>query len=272
MGGRPWLSQFIYGFPLVGDLSQKFAYTPSSKRIGIDRPIEEIFEESSERFRGRPNKGSNKADNEIWNEGTEQKLRGLMGGPFDFNEDGPVRGEEKALHNIAFRFAVIQPENVRAIDDCKHARINEFCKIRTPISLPSWDHVAECTRMISSANREWGCAVADQHAAYKCEPLMPKHINLRIIAIWNPKSQRYFAFKPPTQLFGSADSVLNYNILSRILAPLANRVFAIPVLGYFGDFGFIVPWDVGNIALSTFEEFCAIAGIRMNSENPDFEI
>lgn len=76
--------------------------------------------------------------------------------------------------------------------------------------------------------------------------------------MWGPTRLRLVAFKPLTQLFGDTASVHNYGILSRIISTLSNRISALPVLGYIGDFGFIAPSSAGQVALQTFEKFRSI--------------
>ena len=92
---------------------------------------------------------------------------------------------------------------------------------------------------MTSADFDIHCAVAAQWEAYNCEPLRPDNIPLCILAVWSPVASKFVGFKPLTQLFGSTSAVLNYNVLSRTFA-LSSRIFAIPVVGCVGDFGFIV--------------------------------
>ena len=66
--------------------------------------------------------------------------------------------------------------------------------------------------------------------------------------------------KPITQLFGSTVAVLNYNVPSRVIDSLANRIFATPFVGYFGDFVFVDTDDIRDAALRLLVIFRELAG------------
>ena len=201
------------------------------------------------RFRDRASHPAKLEAETIWMEALEQQSLGWLDGPYDLMDNGRLALEPDTAINIAFRFPVIQPGKVRACDDCRHSTLNDFCVIATPLSLPSWGHIVECVRRVSPGNFNVSFAVADQWPAYKCEPLHPDNIPLCALAIWNPHTSKFFGSKPLTQLFGSTDAVLNYNVLSRIIASLANRIFAIPAIGYFDYFGFITSATVSESAI-----------------------
>ena len=266
MKGKNWVSQFIFGFPIVGFLSQNKVFEESGARPEDLKDINDIFNQSSRRFQERSRISAKIESSAIWNEIIEQRDQGWVTGPFEFNDNGRLADDPGTPVNVAFRFPVVQPGKVRAVDDCRHSTLNEYTIINTPISLPSWDHVASCVRRVYSTGVDWNFAVADQWAAYKCEPLLPSHINYCILAVYWPEGKRYVAFKPLTQMFGSTAAVLNYNVLPRIIASLANRIFAIPVIGYVDDFGFIAPANICVDALHVFEDFCYTLGLSMKIE------
>ena len=157
-----------------------------------------------------------------------------------------------SLNNVASRSPVFQSAHVRACDFCIHARVNDLFQIATPINLPTWDRVGECARRVSSARVYWGFAGADRYAAYKCEPMLPLRSKFCNLDVRNPVRNDFAASIPLTQLFGSTASVLNYNVLSRTIATLANRMVDIPFLGYFDDFGLITPMGASARELSAF--------------------
>lgn len=195
-----------------------------------------------------------------------QKSDGWIEGAFGILPNGRLERWGIPV-NIVFRSPVIPHGKTRACDDCNQARVNEFCQITTPISLPNWDHVAECARRVALSHVDWDFAVSDQFAAYKCAPILPDRIKYCDIAIWDPYLNKYRAFKPLTQLFGATAAVLNYNVSSGIIASLATRISAIPAIGYFDYFGPIAPSRVSKLALRIFDEFCEILGLKMKSDN-----
>ena len=159
------LSQFIYGFPMIGRLSQKFVYCETNNDLGQLKNADGIFAGSEGRLRGRFSHSATEASSEIWDEALEQRDLGWLDGPRMFNNDGSLLGKESSATNVAFRFAALQAGNVRALGDCRRARINEFCQIDTPMSLPSRGRADECVMGVSSAKTDRTFAVADQKAA-----------------------------------------------------------------------------------------------------------
>ena len=130
--------------------------------------------------------------------------------------------------------------------------------------------MAECVRVLHPSGFDIHFAVADRLAAYKCEPLRPDNIAFCVLAVWNPIASKFAGFKPLTQMFGSTAEVLNYNVLSRIIASLANRIFDTPAIGYFDDFGFVVSASVCARALRLFEQFCDLLGLTVKAGKSKF--
>ena len=111
--------------------------------------------------------------------------------------------------------------------------------------------------------REWSFFKADREAAYKQLPMGPVHHNLATVAIRNPDTGEWAAFPPKALLFGAVAAVLHYNCFSRILSALFNKIFGVPMIGYFGDFGALVPSKLAPLDLWTFGRFYDILGIQL---------
>ena len=93
--------------------------------------------------------------------------------------------------------------------------------------------------------------------------MMPEHTNLAFVALRNPLTSSWMAFHPKALLFGDTSEVLHYNCPPRLPAVLFNRIFGIQSIGYFDDFGALVPGNVGRRALRTSERFCITLGITL---------
>ena len=70
-------------------------------------------------------------------------------------------------------------------------------------------------------------------------------------------------------LFGATSSVMRYNCFPRLLDGLFNRIFGIPLIGYFEDAGALFPGNVFRRALRTFERFCRALGIKLKTTKTD---
>ena len=71
--------------------------------------------------------------------------------------------------------------------------------------------------------------------------MSPEHTNLALIALRNPTAGKWMAFHPKALVFGAVSAVLRYNCFSRIISVIFNKIFGIPLLAYFEDFGALVP-------------------------------
>ena len=152
--------------------------------------------------------------------------------------------------NIAFRFGVEQQEKLRACGDLRHNMANLCTSVMTPITLPTWDHIAQLRKSVFQTKRDWVFLKSDHADAYKQLPLGPEYANLTAVCLRNPDTGEWCAFIPKVLLFGAVSSVIHYNCFIRLLAVLMNRILGIPILNYFDDFGSLSPEPLGAKALS----------------------
>ena len=112
--------------------------------------------------------------------------------------------------NAAFRFAVIQMGKIRACDDLKYGCgcVNVACATRTPISLPTWDHIGQICLYIAKTDQPWSFSKVDRKAAYKNLPLNPDQSAACIATLRNPSDGLWYGFRPLTLLFGAVAAAL----------------------------------------------------------------
>ena len=262
LGGSKWLGQFAVGFPITGTLSQKGVYSldePNAKAIG---PAV-LFRTAASRFQERAAKSGHKNATQLWEEAHQQVKKGWLNPPVELREDGRPTGMQAGRYNIAFRFGVEQASKLRACDDLRHSLTNSACSVRTPIQLVSWDHLAQLCRLSCGKSRDWALIKADHEAAYKQLPLRPDDQARAIIALRCPVTGKWFGFVSRTLVFGATAAVLHYNVFSRLITALANRLLGIPLICFFDDFAALVPRLLSNKALAVFSRFCEIMGITL---------
>ena len=170
---------------------------------------------------------------------------------------------------MAFRFGVEQSDKLRACDDLRHARTNLACVVETPIKLVCWDHLVEIANLVNDGKRDWAFIKADHEAAYKQLPMCMGHQKLAVIALRSPADDRWYGFFSRTMVFGAVAAVLHYNVFSRILSEITTKLFGIPLLCFFDDFGALIPADLAERALGTFTAFCQKLGIKLKSEKSE---
>ena len=103
-------------------------------------------------------------------------------------------------------------------------------------------------------------------SAYKNLPLRESDQQYLPIVIRCAGNEKFYAIPPNTQLFGSTGSVLRYNAFSRLIVTIFARVFGIPTIGYYDDFGLLVPAGLGECAMAAVTETRALLWVILKGE------
>ena len=141
-----WMSQFASGFPIVGPLSQNRLYATksiSAEVVDSAGSIDNLFIADGKRFRERAFPSNLKRAQTLRAESCDRRDLGFLGPPGKLSPCGTFIDCPGKVVNICFRFPLDQREKIRDIDDFRQAEINKYCFIDTPISLPSWGHIAK---------------------------------------------------------------------------------------------------------------------------------
>ena len=266
MGDGAWASQFVHGFPITGVISQAHTFPCCPPPDDLPGNPNLLFDTSKKRFVGRSKKSPTAHLSTVWAETMKEVSKGWLGPPREVKGDGTLVGFPLERINFAFRFPVVQIDKIRCCDDLLHAQTNQFCRIDSPITLPSWDLVAEICLSTKSSGIDWCFGKVDHCSAYKNLPIRPSDQRFSYITIKNPSTGRFVAMAPKTQISGSIASVLHYNVLSRILVSIFNRVFGIPMIGYFDDFGFLIPSSLSSDALQLVHQVCQMLGVKLKPD------
>ena len=259
LGGHRWLEGYIRGFPITGIIRQSGVF-PLTLKPDNPEPLEisELLEGSIDRFKAR-SKRRPPHSQILWREALAQANSGWLDPPRLLDSSGRFADSPSTPIVNAFRFAVIQGEKIRACDDLKASLTNRACQVITPISLPSWEHLAQACLLISNSAHDWSLGKGDESDAYKKQPLSPSDALLAVTTLMGPDG-RWYGFIPRSQIFGSTASVVHYNTFSRLLASLICRLMGLPCIGYFDDYAFMVPKPIQDLALITFKDFSSIMG------------
>ena len=67
--------------------------------------------------------------------------------------------------NPAFRFGVQQVDKLRAVDDLQGSSTNEATFIKTPIGLPSWNHITQMCMLFDLKGESSPLAMANADRA-----------------------------------------------------------------------------------------------------------
>ena len=113
-------------------------------------------------------------------------------------------------------------------------------------------------------------AKADHADAYKQLPVATKDELAAVVTLKDLVDGQWYGFIPRTQLFGSTAAVLHYNCLSRVIASLACRILKIPCVGYYDDFGIILPECLIKDGLGIFTSFNRALMIILKDSKSEF--
>ena len=122
----------------------------------------------------------------LWTEALEQVSLGWLSEPLPISTKGDVPGLQVGSPNIAFRFGAEQQEKLRACDDIRPNIVNLCASVLTPITLPTWGHIAQLSKLGFHTKRKWVFLKSDHVDAYKQLPLDPEYANLTVVAMRNP--------------------------------------------------------------------------------------
>ena len=266
MQGSKWALQFRDGFPMTGKLQQSgvFPFDASAKE-DFTSP-DSFFATNTVRFQPRAPHAVSRHATPLWREALEQVEAGWLTAPVPLSANGDLLEQKEEKCNIVFRFGSLQADKLRGCDDLRDSMTITACTIRTPITLPGWDHIAAASRILAGTRCSWSFGKVDHKSAYKALPILPRDSRYAVIALWNPDEKRWCAFWPRTQLFGSIAAVLHYNCFSRVIATLICRLLLIPTIGYFDDFGFFARTSDEALTLAHINELVTLIGLELKVE------
>ena len=104
---------------------------------------------------------------------------------------------------------------LRACGDLRQNMVNRRTSVITPITLPTWDHIAQLSKDAYRANTKWTFLKADHDSAYKQLPLDPDCAGITVVTLRGPATSKWRAFFPRVLLFGAVSAVIHYNCFAR---------------------------------------------------------
>ena len=203
MVGQNWIRQFVFGFPMIGTLSQNGVFPKGGELDTDPTQPQQIWEKSKDRFLERPARSGFKDAQRLWGESQVMVGAGWLGDPIPIPSSGLLPDIHPEGVNIALRVGVEQAGKLRACDDLKHNWANLACSVWTPITLPTWDHIAQSALDLRKRKLDWEFTKEDHASAYKNLPLLPEHARLAFFALRSPDNGQWYAFPPRALIFGA---------------------------------------------------------------------
>ena len=126
-----------------------------------------------------------------------QSKDGWVDGPRDFNSSGDIEILGKGNADVAFRYGICQFGKLSERGDVRHNMVNLATPVLTPISLPSWGHIAQLSTAVSPSNLAWSLLKTDHKDAYMTHlPIDPHVVSLTIVALRCSAAGRWRGFIP----------------------------------------------------------------------------
>ena len=172
IGGRAWIDQFSFSFPIAGRLSQRHLFPPDMK-VGEITPPSQLSDASGARFRERAAKPGRKNAQLFRGEAMGQVQAGCLVPPSELSPDGRPLTWRSGDFNISFRHWVSQQEKLRDCDDLEHSMTNLACVVATPIQLVSWGHLSQSAQLMAVNEGGWVLFKADHQSAHRQLPIRP---------------------------------------------------------------------------------------------------
>ena len=199
------------GSPLRGIISQEGVFPNQISLFSPPIHLKQLWKSPTKRFKERAKSSSFKNAQPLRGEALTQTDKGWIEGPYEISPNATLLDFDQMKFNFAFRFGVEQMNKLRACGDLRQNMVNLRPSFITPITLPTWDHIAQLSKGAYSTNDKWSFLKADRDSSYKQLPLGPDFAGITVVTPRGPAASKWHAFFPRVLLFGAVSEVIRYN-------------------------------------------------------------
>ena len=198
-------------------------------------------------------------DEQLLAETREERSCGWAEGPFD-----PATLEQGAT--ISRRFALVQGQKTRMIDDFSISGVNDSCVIHNKIDLHLIDTFAATIKSYFGECRSHCCdgsllgKTYDLKSAYRHAPIRADHLKFAYFSIYNCEAERVEVYQLKTLPFGATHSVYNFLRLARMLYTIMVRGLFLLTTNFYDDFILASPPQLRDSASSGMEHVFMLTG------------
>ncbi len=198
-------------------------------------------------------------DEQLLSETREELSCGWAEGPYD-----PASLERGAT--ISRRFALVQGQKTRMIDDFSISGVNDSCIIHNKIDLHLIDTFAATIKSYFGKSRSHGRdgllegKTYDLKSAYRQVPIRADHLKFAYFSIYNCESDKVEVYRLKTLPFGATHSVYNFLRLARMLYTIMVRGLFLMTTNFYDDFILASPPQLRESASSGMELVFMLTG------------
>ena len=276
---------------LVSDIVKGFRLTGYQKFSGVfDRDIPEA-PITVEQLRSSSNSnnealmartgpsGDDELDLKAWQKTMEELEAGWLRGPFVSVEEVASALNSETPH-LSRRFAIIQNQKIRLIDDYLESNINATYSCEDKLTLMDVDSITSVLRVMEGClageesvvsnigakpkpvwlHEPWQGTTIDLKAAYKQLCVSSSDLWSSTITVFDPQLRQPALFIQTTLPFGASSSVLNFNRASRYLWYLGTKLFKLIWANFFDDYPIIASKHFSKPCLISAQLFFELLG------------
>ena len=234
------------GFPLLGWLEPSGVFAPSLKPPALrSDELERMAPEMNESTCSscvqsrRPD-----VDRALWESTLEEVAKGWADGPYDLDGAKQTSGGKLV---VSRRFAVVQKDKIRAIDDFSASHINLCTGLREKVRVESVDAAAAMIRQWMLALKGTGRRLVgksfDLKSAYRQIGVCKEHLFASWVCIYNPETGAPALFRLHALPFGASASVPDFLRCAEAIKCAGARCIFLSWTSFFDDFICVCPED-----------------------------
>ena len=163
-GIRPWIPHF-------GDNQSGRGLPPQISLFPPPIRLKHLWKSPTKRFKERAKSSGFKNAQPLRGEDLTHTTKGWVERPYEISPNGTLLDSDQMKFNFAFRFGVEQMDKLRACGDLRQNMVNLRTSVITPITLPTWGHIAKLSKDACRTNTKWTFQKADRDSSYKQLPL-----------------------------------------------------------------------------------------------------
>eukprot|EP00435_Cladocopium_sp_Y103_P066125 s1579_g28.t1 len=257
------VDDIISGFDLVGNAGAEGLLPPDFQPATLSvADLERSAERSNKAImHSSKSSGSAKVDEELWRKTLEEVPKGWLEELEEVPKDGG---------RVSRRFAVVQSDKVRPIDNYSESQVNNGITVTNKCTVDGVDTIAAtafCLFMKKlRKSRKKGSLVGrsfDLKSSYRQLAVSDESLKWARLAVYDPESKRTRCFQQYSLPFGAKSSVVAFLRCARLLQWICLKLDVV-LTCYFDDFVCLSTPILARSAELTFETLLDLLGWRFD--------
>ena len=228
------VQEMMDGFDLIGNCGGGSALPPDFQPATLTARDLEIHSEQNNKaiMHSTKSSGTPEVDSELWRKTLEEEEKGWLKRLKTIPHDGG---------RVSRRFAVVQSEKVRPIDNYSESQINDAATVVNKCTVDGVDTIAATIARTMKELRAKGLPTSllgrsfDLKSAYRQLAVSDKSLKWARLAVFSPADKQTHCFQQYSLPFGARSSVVAFLRCARMLQWLALKLDII-VTCYFDDY------------------------------------